>query len=239
MRDQPSETKEGRSAVRLTWGEVRRVKAVQVTGADGLTLHGIALVNSQNDAFQSFVIAPHGEFELVHSGDVKIYENSTVLPRAFFVSDVQVAVNDEEAVQLMQAEGFDPARTVVVMGDRGTEGKREGESNPSIASSLHPPIISYSPEHIVIDVAAPRDGYLVLSDAYYPGWTATVDSQSAEIERADIMFRAVKIPAGQHRVEMRYQPQSFSVGLVISIGTAVILISARLIIRRRNRSRVL
>jgi uncharacterized membrane protein YfhO len=91
----------------------------------------------------------------------------------------------------------------------------------------------------VIDVAAPRDGYLVLTDAYYPGWIATVDGQSAEIERANIMFRAVRIPAGQHRMEMRYQPQSLALGLLISIGTAVFLVGVWLSVRRRNRSRVL
>ena len=64
-----------------------------------------------------------------------------------------------------------------------------------------------------------QDGYLVLTDAYYPGWIATVDGQPAHIERADILFRAVKVPAGQHRVEFRYQPQSFAIGAVISIGT--------------------
>ena len=85
----------------------------------------------------------------------------------------------------------------------------------------------------------PQPGYLVLTDAYYPGWTATVDGQPAEIERADIMFRAVKVPAGQHRVELRYQPQSFSLGLLISIGTVVVLVGVWLIVRRRNRSRML
>jgi uncharacterized membrane protein YfhO len=91
----------------------------------------------------------------------------------------------------------------------------------------------------VIDVAAQHSGYLVLTDAYYPGWMATVDDKPVEVERADIMFRAVKIPAGQHRVELRYQPQSFSFGLLISIGTVVILGGAWLTMRRRNRSRVL
>jgi hypothetical protein len=235
VRDQPIEMKEGRSAVRLSWGEPRRVKAVQVMGAEGLTLHGVALANSQNGAFQSFVIAPQGEFELAYSGDVKIYENSTVLPRAFFVSDVQFAASDAEAVQLMQAATFDPAKTVVIH-DGGKEGKREGENDPSISSSLRPSIISYSPEQVVIDVEAARDGYLVLTDAYYPGWIATVDGQPAEIDRADLMFRAVKIPAGQQRVELRYQPQSFSSGLLISIGTALALGAAWFLVRRRRAS---
>jgi len=231
MRDRPIETKEGRSVVRLPWDDPRRVKAVQVTSVEGLTLHGVALVNSQNGAFQSFVIAPRGQFELVHSGDVKIYENGTVLPRAFVVSDVQLAANAAAAVALMQAEGFDPARTVVVIG--------EGENSPSTSPSLIPVIVDYSPEHIAIDVNASQPGYLVLTDAYYPGWVATVDGRPVEIERADIMFRAVKVSAGQHRVEMSYQPQSFSLGLLISIGLVVIIGGVWLIMRRRNRSRVL
>jgi len=231
VRDRPIEVKEGRSAVRLTWDEPQRVKAVQVTGVAGLTLHGVALVNSQNGAFQSFVIAPQGEFALAQSGDVKIYENTTVLPRAFFVSDVQFAASDDEAVQLMQAKGFDPARTVVVLGD--------GENSPSVSPSLIPAIVSYSPEQAVIDVNAPQPGYLVFTDAHYPGWIATVDGQPVEIERADIMFRAAKVPAGQHRVAMRYQPPSFSIGLLISIGTIVAIGGGWLIARRRNRSRML
>jgi uncharacterized membrane protein YfhO len=91
----------------------------------------------------------------------------------------------------------------------------------------------------VIDVNAPQPGYLVLTDAYYPGWIATVDGQAVEIERANIMFRAVRVPAGQHSVEFHYQPQSLSLGLLISIGTMAVLFGAGLIARRRNRSRML
>ena len=185
VRDQPIETKEGRSVVRLMWDNPKRVKSMQVTGVDGLSLHGVALVNSQNGAFQSLVVAPQGEFELAHSGDVKIYENLTVLPRALFVSDVQFADSDATAMQLMQAESFDPATTVVVIGDGENQEKGEG-SNPSLPLPLPSSIISYSPEQVVIDFNASLPGYLVLTDAFYPGWTATVDGQPVEIERAEI-----------------------------------------------------
>jgi uncharacterized membrane protein YfhO len=53
------------------------------------------------------------------------------------------------------------------------------------------------------------------------------------------MFRAVKVPAGLHRVDMRYQPQSFFFGLLISVVTAAALVGVWLIARRRNRSRML
>ncbi len=234
LHDHPIETKEGRSAVRLSWSEPQRVKALQITGSGGLTLHGLALIDQAAGAFQSFVIAPQGHFELVHSGDVKIYENSSVLPRAFCASNILAAPNDDQAVQLMQAEQFDPAQTVVLSGDSATSTDHLAALPP-----CHAQPVSYTPEQVAIDVNAPQDGYLVLTDAYYPGWIATVDDQPADIQRADILFRAVKVPAGQHRVEFRYQPPSFAVGVVISIGTVLLLVVLGFVVRRRNRSRVL
>ncbi len=236
LQDQPVETKEGRSAVRVSWLDPRRVTAIQITGDAGLTLHGTALVNSQNGAFQSLVIAPQGEFEVVHSGDVKIYENHAVLPRAFCVGGAQSAATNDEALQLMRREDFDPAREVVLLGAQsGVDASPADQSGGASSCQL----AAYASEFVAVETDLQQDGYLVLTDAYYPGWTATIDGQPAEIERADLMFRAVKVPAGQHRVEMRYQPSSFSIGLAISIGTAVILMAVWLGVRRRNRSRVL
>lgn len=238
MRDQPIETKEGRSAVRLTWDQPRRVTALRLTGVEGVTLHGLALIDQAVGAFQSFVVAPQGEFKLVHSGDVKIYENSTVLPRAFWVGDVLPAASEAAAIQFMQAQTFDPAKMVVVAEEGATEGRREREQPRPVSPSPPATIVSYSPEQVVMEVNAPQAGYLVLTDAYYPGWTATVDGQPARIERADLMFRAVQVSAGQHRVELRYEPASFSIGRLISIGVAVILV-AWFVMRRRRQVRML
>ncbi|HEY4721936.1 MAG TPA: YfhO family protein, partial [Anaerolineae bacterium] len=88
------------------------------------------------------------------------------------------------------------------------------------------------PEYAAIDVDAAQDGYLVLTDAYYPGWTATIDGQPTNIERADVMFRAVKVPAGPHRVELRYEPQSFRIGMWVTIGAWAILIAAWAVVLR-------
>ncbi len=239
LRDEPIETKEGRSVTRLTWDEPRRVKSLRVIGRGGVTLHGLALIDQRDSAFQSFVIAPQGQFRLAYSGDVKIYENTTALPRAFFVGNVLSAANDDEAVQLMRAETFVPAQTVVVAAEGGNEGQQEGENSSPVSHPLYPSILSYSSENVVVEVNAPQDGYLILTDAYYPGWTATIDGQPAPIERADLMFRAVKVSAGRHRVEMRYQPASFSIGLFISIGSVAALVVWWLVARRRNRSRML
>ena len=241
LRDQPIETKEGRSAARLTWTEPRRVIALRVTGIAGVTLHGLALANSENGTFQSFVVAPQGEFDLAYSGDVKIYENHTVLPRAFCVATAQHAATTDEALQLMQHADFDPAHEVVLIDSSLPDSDKTSASTDQLVSSSREAchLVAYTPELVTINTDLPQAAFLILTDAYYPGWTVAIDGQPADIERADLMFRAVKVPAGAHRVEMRYQPQSFSIGLLISIGTVAALGGVWFITRHRNRSRVL
>jgi uncharacterized membrane protein YfhO len=56
-----------------------------------------------------------------------------------------------------------------------------------------------------------------LTDAHYPGWRALADSLETPIYRADLLFRAVYLPAGQHRVEFVYDPLSFKLGAAISL----------------------
>jgi uncharacterized membrane protein YfhO len=67
-------------------------------------------------------------------------------------------------------------------------------------------IVRYEPERVVIETDTPVDGFLVLTDTYMPGWQAQVDGQPTELYIADYAFRAVRIPAGQHRVEFVYAP---------------------------------
>jgi uncharacterized membrane protein YfhO len=68
-----------------------------------------------------------------------------------------------------------------------------------------------------VDVEATTNGgYLVLTDAYYPGWRAYVDGAETPLYRGDYLFRAVALPPGRHLVQFRYEPASFATGLTIS-----------------------
>ncbi|MGQ9814535.1 MAG: YfhO family protein, partial [Candidatus Roseilinea sp.] len=103
-----------------------------------------------------------------------------------------------------------------------------------VAGEAH--IISDQPEHVVIDVRAQRAATLVLRDACYPGWVAEVNGQPSTIDCADILFRAVAVPAGESRVVMAYQPASVSLGLALSgAGVTVWSALAALALRRRAR----
>jgi hypothetical protein len=198
-------------ATRLSWEEPAvpvsiSVRATLLTGE--LVVRGLSLVDERTGSFQALVLSDRGRFRLVHSGDVKIYENLSVLPRAFLVHEAVVAADDEETLALMRAGSFDPA-TRVVLG--------EGEPVDSDSAAFAVRATHYSQERIEIDVDTDAPGYLVLTDTWYPGWEATIDAEPAPIYRADLLFRAVPIAAGSHRVVFAFRPASVRIGMVVSL----------------------
>ena len=77
-----------------------------------------------------------------------------------------------------------------------------------------------------MDVTARRAAVVVLVDSFDPGWRAWVDGEPAPILRANVAFRAVPVPPGEHRVEMLYRPRALSLGIAVSALTAVIALAA-------------
>ncbi|MEK7440008.1 MAG: YfhO family protein, partial [Chloroflexota bacterium] len=92
-------------------------------------------------------------------------------------------------------------------------------SNPQlpITNYKSATVIKYEPEHIIIQAQSGTNGYLILTDTFYPGWVATVDGEQKEITQAFGLFRAVEIGAGTHTVEFKFEPMSLKVGATISI----------------------
>jgi uncharacterized membrane protein YfhO len=82
-------------------------------------------------------------------------------------------------------------------------------------------------------VEADRAGYVVMADAYDPGWRATVDGEATPVLRANVAFRAVAVPAGPHVVEMAYRPRALALGLGLTLLTAAL---AGLVAAARARS---
>jgi uncharacterized membrane protein YfhO len=74
-----------------------------------------------------------------------------------------------------------------------------------------------NPNFVSVDVRAPAGGWLVLSDAWYPGWRATLDGLATRLYRADYLFRSVWVPPGNHTVTFEYRPVSFWAGAALSL----------------------
>jgi hypothetical protein len=194
--------------------------SVRATLPEGeLVVRGISLVDERTGGFQASILSDQGRYRLAHSGDVKIYENLDVQPRAFLVHQAVVAADEEKASALMRNESFDPATQVVL-----AQPSAGLSSRPSGQESVH--ITHYAPERVEIAVKASAPGYLVLTDAWYPGWEAAVDGEPTEVQQADLLFRAVAVEAGDHRVVFSFRPQSLRAGMAFSLVGLVLLVVA-------------
>jgi hypothetical protein len=155
------------------------------------------------------------KFKLAYEGDLNVYENTRVLPRVFMVYTTRVVADHAAAFAAIHAADFDPRQMLVVENGRALAGQAVGEAR----------IVGYGPNEIVLEANSPREGYLFLSEVYYPGWRALVDEHEEQIVRADYLFRAVYVPAGAHRVRVMFDPWTFRAGAIIS-GALVVLLAA-------------
>lgn len=161
----------------------------------------------------------------VYRGEVDIYENRRALPRAFVVGATVVVRNREEARIVMSEPAFDPSVSVVLEASDALGRTTLPASAPSRAGEAR--VSRYEAQEVEVLVEAERPGVLVLTDVYYPGWGAELDGKPALIYPADLAFRGVVVPAGQHRVVFRYRPASVTAALGLA-GLSVVALAASL-----------
>ncbi len=147
-------------------------------------------------------------------GHYNVYEDRDALPRARVVPCRAVKVDGDEAFAALLAA--DPETTVIV---------ETGDAACEVGGAAT--IMAYSDTRV--EIAATGPGTLVLADLWYPGWTATLDGAVVPVERVDLVFRGVQLPAGEHVVVFSYRPAWFY-GL---LGVSLALTAGLLLTRRR------
>jgi hypothetical protein len=167
---------------------------------------------------------PDAEVTASLPGLPTLYHTRTAMPRAFVVHRARV-VGDPEARAAIQ-DPSQPAREVAFLA--------EGEPLEAPCEGSRAVIIRSEPQEVAIDVDACGPGYLVVSDAAFPGWSATFDGKPRPILRADYVLRAVRVDPGRHAVIMRYRPKSFVLGGALS-AVAATLVAATLVVTRPRR----
>lgn len=194
-------------------------QTISFQAIDDESWHVVAatLVNMFDDTFQSLTL---GNYRLIHSGDVKIYENLDLLPRAFFVQNWQSVPDVEAALSVMADPAFDPRETAVLISEQVSVNSEQSMQAGTAR------IVSYQSERVVIQTSSEEGGLLLLTDANYPGWQATVAGEPVSIETADILFKSLFVPAGEHEVVFEYEARSFENGRFVSaLGLILLLIS--------------
>jgi len=199
-------------------------------GTSPKALRGLALLGVR-DLLQNRRDPPLRGFRAAYDGpDARIYENPSALPRAFLVDRQRVVHGGDAARTAVTSPAF-PARTVAV-----TERRIPGIPQ---AGSGRPPgrarIAAYERERVVVETDARGPALLVLTDSWFPGWRATLDGRGTPIERVDYLIRGVRVPAGAHRVELRYEPASWRAGWIVSLVALLAILGAAAVgIRRRG-----
>jgi len=158
------------------------------------------------------------KYELVFDGDpeLNVYRNRGALPGAFIVHRAVVVEDHQAAFDAIQGPGFDPGSLVVLEEGQPLDlASREGETTR---------ILRYSANDLLIEISVKEEGYLVLSELYYPGWRAYVDGQAQQVLRANYAFRAVRVGPGSRWVRLVFSPTSWRIGLSISMFTWVSLL---------------
>ena len=164
-------------------------------------------------------------------GTVVAYDNPAALPRAFFVDRARARAPGSNCVRDLVAPAFDPRSTLLIEDTRIDAG-----SVPSRQARVT--VTHYEPAEVRVDVETDQPGFVVLSDAFYPGWLASVDRIAASIARANCFFRAVAVPAGQHEVVFEYRPMSFAYGAVISAVSLLALLAVWIVSRATSARKV-
>ena len=131
--------------------------------------------------------------------------------RVRWVSQSILAASYEYSLDLVKDADFDPDEVVILEWAFAAE----DESPISIGSADF--IETDNPNIVTVESSAPVDGWVVLSDTWFPGWRASIDNEPVEIYRANFLFQAVRVPAGEHYIRFEYRPISFQIGLYLSI----------------------
>ena len=218
MYDQPCDAHFYVTTLRLDGvKEIASMEFEWVGGPGAIILDKLTLIDEQTATsfpIDSALIDNNGWRLVEVTKGARVYENLRAMPRAWLATEV-VNVNPNQALdtiktgRLPDGRGFDPSRTALVEAPLVL-------NSPNADSKASATIANLSDTHMEVRTSSTNAGFLITSDAYYPGWRASIDGHEAPLYRADYAIRGVMLPPGLHTVSFDYSPRRFYAGATIS-----------------------
>ncbi len=154
-----------------------------------------------------------------------LYEYNDSPGRFLLFSRIRGVPDEKSMIEAMVDRKIDLRQELIVL-------SKESQPRTPALTGGKVELIDYKPNKVLLKCASPQDSFLYASEAFYPGWRAYVDGRRTQILRANLAFRAVKVPSGEHTVLFHYVPLSFYIGLAITaIG---LILSCLLIVKERR-----
>jgi len=133
-----------------------------------------------------------------------IYEVLNAVPRAYLPQRYVVLNTQDKVIEYLRSSR--ESEDAAILGPHELTGQTSGQIKR----------MEWSENNLYFDVIMETEGYLVVSDPYFPGWRVFVDGMPDEIKKANYAFRAVYLKKGEHHVEFRYRPPGIEIGLILS-----------------------
>lgn len=156
----------------------------------------------------------------VEAGKTRIFENEGAFDRAYVVPRAIIAEDGDEALaQVVVNQNQLDELVIIELDGEAAPPQGAGDSAESTVT-----ITDYNLNDVTLqaDMAAP--GFVVVSDAWYPGWQARIDGERVPLYRANSIVRAVFVPQGEHEIEMVFRPKDFISAAFISVMTLIIAV---------------
>jgi hypothetical protein len=162
------------------------------------------------------------DYPLIFPDRVKIFKDA--LPRAYLVPKVNVSNEGVRVLNTYYDESFDPLKEVLL--NEEVDFKESTHFEGTVEN------VVYRPNHVTDKTSQEGNGFLVLMDSYFPGWTVKVDGQKKPILRANHFYRAVQLGPGQHTLEFDYFPEGMKAGLVVSVLSLFLIVLGSLVSKK-------
>jgi hypothetical protein len=164
---------------------------------------------------------PEEALTRVYHDEVSIYQVEPHVERAMIVRRFEVLRDANDVLSRLRSGRFEPWREVLL--EVAPPPLEEAAPRPHGSAGDSIRIADHAADTLTIDAQLEAPGLLVLLDTYFPGWKAYAGDDEIPIYRANYNFRAVALPAGETRVRFEYRPWTFTVGLTLSLMSAVLL----------------
>ena len=190
----------------------RIMKAVADSDGDMTRVNGDSLFPVLNMLNTKYIIVPLQGGQTVPLLNPYAYGNAWFVDRLTFADNANQEIDRIGQIDLRH-EAVADKRFVDVLGEAVAQDKN------SVAK-----LLAYEPNQLTYEVSSDKGGVLVFSEVYYPGWTATIDGQPAELGRVNYILRALRVPAGKHQVKLAFFPKSVDTTETIAYVAYVVLL---------------
>ena len=165
------------------------------------------------------------EFEDGTATPSYLYENRNFAPRAYIAYEAEFNSDPKETLQRLSSEPLWAKSEVILAAPAPSESSLLGNEIELPAAPRKTAgvieVSDYTPNAVTLQVLLTEPGYVVLLDRYDPGFRAVVDGEETDVYRANHLFRAVRVPEGEHTVHFYFRPKGLALGTLITLFTLI------------------